>query len=100
MLVALLVSWAMGGLARIVVLGPDPMPWKHQVGIGFVGTLTGTFVAWGVLGGGLGDHEWADFTLALVVSAVLVLAYRRWVRHESWFVTPDWQWWSRPTPRS
>jgi uncharacterized membrane protein YeaQ/YmgE (transglycosylase-associated protein family) len=93
-------SWFMGGLARLLLPGPDPMPVKHTVAVGFVGTVIGAAIATLGFGGHPGDHEYADFLLALAVTTLFVLAYRRWVRHDPWLLAPDWRWWSRPTPDS
>ena len=63
-----------GGMARLAVPGPDPMPLWLTVGIGLVGVL---------VGGGLGfafGAESGAFLGAVVCATLVVIAYRRVVQ--------------------
>jgi uncharacterized membrane protein YeaQ/YmgE (transglycosylase-associated protein family) len=81
LLIAAVMSWLMGGAARLLVPGPDPMPLAHQLGIGFVGAVVGAFAVAGIAGGEIGDHAFAPFLTGVGVSVLLVLGHRRYVRH-------------------
>jgi uncharacterized membrane protein YeaQ/YmgE (transglycosylase-associated protein family) len=52
-----LIVWGfvVGGLARLALPGPDPMPWYATIGLGLAGSLIGGIVAHVLLGvaGGL-----------------------------------------------
>jgi uncharacterized membrane protein YeaQ/YmgE (transglycosylase-associated protein family) len=72
-----LILWGfiVGGLARLALPGPDPMPWYATLGLGLGGSLIGGIVAHILLGtyGGL---------LFAVLGAILLLyLYRRYVQH-------------------
>jgi len=72
-----LIIWGfiIGGLARLALPGPDPMPWYATVGLGLGGSLIGGVVARLVIGtaGGL---------IFAVLGAILLLyLYRRFVQH-------------------
>jgi uncharacterized membrane protein YeaQ/YmgE (transglycosylase-associated protein family) len=43
-----LIVWGfiVGGLARLSLPGPDPMPWYATIGLGLGGSLIGGIVAW------------------------------------------------------
>jgi uncharacterized membrane protein YeaQ/YmgE (transglycosylase-associated protein family) len=62
-----------GGLARLAVPGPDPMPLWRTIALGFLGSLLGGLIA-GVfeVGGGGGI-----FLLSLIGAVVLLILYRR-----------------------
>jgi uncharacterized membrane protein YeaQ/YmgE (transglycosylase-associated protein family) len=63
-----------GGLARLAIPGPDPMPWWLTIAIGLVGAF---------LGGGLGyvvAGTAGYFLGALVVASLLIVLYRRVVQ--------------------
>jgi uncharacterized membrane protein YeaQ/YmgE (transglycosylase-associated protein family) len=71
-----LVVWGfiIGGLARLALPGPDPMPWYATIGLGLGGSLIGGIVAKLVVGtaGGL---------LFAVLGAILLLyLYRRFAQ--------------------
>jgi uncharacterized membrane protein YeaQ/YmgE (transglycosylase-associated protein family) len=63
-----------GGLARLAIPGPDPMPWWLTIAIGLVGAF---------VGGGVG-YALADLTGyflgALIAASLLIVAYRRVVQ--------------------
>jgi uncharacterized membrane protein YeaQ/YmgE (transglycosylase-associated protein family) len=72
-----LVIWGfiVGGLARLALPGPDPMPWYATIGLGLGGSLIGGVVARILLGtpGGL--------IFALLGAILLLYVYRRFVQH-------------------
>jgi len=72
-----LIIWGfiIGGLARLALPGPDPMPWYATLGLGLGGSLIGGLIAELLLGtaGGL---------IFAVLGAILLLyLYRRFVQH-------------------
>jgi uncharacterized membrane protein YeaQ/YmgE (transglycosylase-associated protein family) len=75
--ILILVIWGfiVGGLARLALPGPDPMPWYATLGLGLGGSLVGGIIArilFGGYGGGL---------IFAVVGAVLLLyLYRRFAQ--------------------
>jgi uncharacterized membrane protein YeaQ/YmgE (transglycosylase-associated protein family) len=71
-----LILWGfiVGGLARLALPGPDPMPWYATLGLGLAGSLIGGIVAELLLGtaGGL---------IFAVLGAILLLyLYRRFAQ--------------------
>jgi uncharacterized membrane protein YeaQ/YmgE (transglycosylase-associated protein family) len=71
-----LILWGfvVGGLARLALPGPDPMPWYATIGLGLAGSLVGGIVARILLGtaGGL---------IFAVLGAILLLyLYRRYAQ--------------------
>ena len=72
-----LIVWGfiIGGLARLALPGPDPMPWYATIGLGLGGSLIGGIVARLLLGtaGGL--------IFALLGAILLLYLYRRYVQH-------------------
>jgi uncharacterized membrane protein YeaQ/YmgE (transglycosylase-associated protein family) len=75
-IIGLVVSgFIVGGLARLALPGPDPMPWYATVGLGLGGSLIGGIVARILLGtaGGL--------IFALLGAILLLYLYRRFVQH-------------------
>jgi uncharacterized membrane protein YeaQ/YmgE (transglycosylase-associated protein family) len=66
-----------GGLARLAVPGPDPMPIWLTIGIGVVGSIIGGTVA-GVIAGA--DAVFAIFVASVIAGTLLVIAYRRFVQ--------------------
>ena len=66
-------GFIVGGLARLAVPGPDPMPLWRTISLGILGSLLGGLIA-GLLGvGGSGGI----FLLSLVGAVVLLILYRR-----------------------
>jgi uncharacterized membrane protein YeaQ/YmgE (transglycosylase-associated protein family) len=68
-------GFVIGGLARLAVPGPDPMPIWMTVLIGFLGSIIGGIVGRFVFG------QTGGFLLALIGAILLVIAYRRFVQH-------------------
>jgi uncharacterized membrane protein YeaQ/YmgE (transglycosylase-associated protein family) len=65
-----------GGLARLAVPGPDPMPIWLTVAIGLVGSAVGGAIAIGIWGRG----TQAIGLLSFLGAVLLVVAYRRFVQ--------------------
>jgi uncharacterized membrane protein YeaQ/YmgE (transglycosylase-associated protein family) len=72
-----LIVWGfiVGGLARLALPGPDPMPWYATIGLGLGGSLIGGIIAKLLVGtaGGL--------IFALLGAILLLYLYRRYVQH-------------------
>ncbi len=67
-------GFILGGLARLAVPGPDPMPFWLTVAIGIGGSFLGGLLAQIVLGNG------GSLLFAYVGAVVLVILYRRVVQ--------------------
>ena len=71
-----LIIWGfiVGGLARLALPGPDPMPWYATIGLGLAGSLIGGIIARLLLGtaGGL--------ISAFAGATLLLYLYRRFVQ--------------------
>jgi uncharacterized membrane protein YeaQ/YmgE (transglycosylase-associated protein family) len=74
--IILLVAWGfvVGGLARLALPGPDPMPWYATLGLGLGGSLVGGFVARLLLGTGGG------LIFAFLGAVLLLYLYRRFAQ--------------------
>jgi uncharacterized membrane protein YeaQ/YmgE (transglycosylase-associated protein family) len=72
-----LVLWGfvVGGLARLALPGPDPMPWYATIGLGLSGSLIGGVIAKVLLGTGGG------VIFAVLGATLLLYLYRRFVQH-------------------
>jgi uncharacterized membrane protein YeaQ/YmgE (transglycosylase-associated protein family) len=64
-----------GGLARLALPGPDPMPWYATVALGLGGSLIGGIVARILIGTAGG------FVVAFLGAVLLLYLYRRFVQH-------------------
>jgi uncharacterized membrane protein YeaQ/YmgE (transglycosylase-associated protein family) len=74
--VAILISgFVIGGLGRLAVPGPDPMPIWVTVLLGVVGSIVGGAVAL-ALGFGVGGV----FVFSVLAATLIVIAYRRLVQ--------------------
>jgi uncharacterized membrane protein YeaQ/YmgE (transglycosylase-associated protein family) len=74
--VAILISGlVIGGLGRLAVPGPDPMPIWMTILLGIAGSIVGGAVAL-ALGFGVGGV----FVLAVLAATLIVIAYRRLVQ--------------------
>jgi uncharacterized membrane protein YeaQ/YmgE (transglycosylase-associated protein family) len=72
-----LIVWGfiVGGLARLALPGPDPMPWYATLGLGLGGSLIGGVIARLLIGtaGGL--------VFAVLGAILLLYLYRRYFQH-------------------
>ncbi len=66
-------GFIVGGLARLAVPGPDPMPLWRTIALGILGSLLGGLIAGLLDVGGSGGI----FLLSLVGAVVLLVLYRR-----------------------
>jgi uncharacterized membrane protein YeaQ/YmgE (transglycosylase-associated protein family) len=66
---------AIGGLARLAVPGPDPMPIWATAALGIGGSIIGGIVARLLIGTGGG------LLFAFLGAVVLLILYRRFVQH-------------------
>jgi uncharacterized membrane protein YeaQ/YmgE (transglycosylase-associated protein family) len=76
--ILILIAWGfiVGGLARLALPGPDPMPWYATIGLGLGGSIIGGLIArliFGSYGGGL--------IFAVLGAMLLLYLYRRFVQH-------------------
>jgi len=71
-----LIAWGfiVGGLARLALPGPDPMPWYATIGLGLAGSLVGGVVARILIGTAGG------FIFALLGAILLLYLYRRFAQ--------------------
>jgi uncharacterized membrane protein YeaQ/YmgE (transglycosylase-associated protein family) len=72
-LVVALSGFIVGGLARLAVPGPDPMPLWRTIALGILGSLLGGLIG-GVFDVGAGG---GIFLLSLIGAVVLLILYRR-----------------------
>jgi uncharacterized membrane protein YeaQ/YmgE (transglycosylase-associated protein family) len=66
-----------GGLARLAVPGPDPMPLWLTIAIGLAGSIAGAVAARALFN----DSTFVVSVGGLAVAIALVVAYRRFVQH-------------------
>ena len=68
-------GFIVGGLARLAVPGPDPMPIWMTIALGLAGSIIGGVIGQLVFGnpGGI--------TLAFLCTVLLLIAYRHYVQH-------------------
>jgi uncharacterized membrane protein YeaQ/YmgE (transglycosylase-associated protein family) len=69
---------AVGGLARLAVPGPDPMPLWATVALGLSGSIVGGVVVRLIFGG-----TGAGLVGSVLVAAALLIGYRRFVQKRS-----------------
>jgi uncharacterized membrane protein YeaQ/YmgE (transglycosylase-associated protein family) len=67
-------GFVVGGLARLAVPGPDPMPIWMTIALGLAGSIVG-----GVIGKLLFGYT-GGFPLAFLFAVLLLIAYRRYVQ--------------------
>jgi uncharacterized membrane protein YeaQ/YmgE (transglycosylase-associated protein family) len=81
---AVLSGFLIGGLARLAVPGPDPMPFSLTVVIGLAGSAAGVGIATVIYGAShtfdTSGRVFTTLMLELGVAIGLVAAYRRWVQ--------------------
>jgi uncharacterized membrane protein YeaQ/YmgE (transglycosylase-associated protein family) len=81
-ILAILVSgFITGGLARLAIPGPDPMPIWLTLAIGLAGSIVGAVVGRAVSN----DNGYVISFLSFGVAISLVAAYRRFVQHRPVF---------------
>jgi uncharacterized membrane protein YeaQ/YmgE (transglycosylase-associated protein family) len=68
-------GFIIGGLARLAIPGPDPMPIWMTTAIGIVGSLIGGIISRLIFGRGV------SFFFAFLGAVLLVVAYRKFVQH-------------------
>ena len=68
-------GFIVGGLARLAVPGPDPMPIWKTIALGLAGSIVGGLIGQLLFGnpGGI--------TLAFLCTVLLLIAYRHYVQH-------------------
>jgi uncharacterized membrane protein YeaQ/YmgE (transglycosylase-associated protein family) len=71
----LLWGFVIGGLARLAIPGPDPMPVWMTIAIGIGGSLIGGIISRVFFGTGV------SFFFAFLGAVLLVICYRRFVQH-------------------
>jgi uncharacterized membrane protein YeaQ/YmgE (transglycosylase-associated protein family) len=70
-----------GGLARLAIPGPDPMPIWLTIAIGLTGSIVGAVVGRAISN----DNGYVISFLSFGVAISLVAAYRRWVQRRPIF---------------
>jgi uncharacterized membrane protein YeaQ/YmgE (transglycosylase-associated protein family) len=72
-----LIVWGfiVGGLARLALPGPDPMPWYATLGLGLGGSLIGGLIAKILIG------TYGGLIFAVLGAILLLYLYRRYVQH-------------------
>jgi uncharacterized membrane protein YeaQ/YmgE (transglycosylase-associated protein family) len=73
-------GFILGGLARLAVPGPDPMPGWLTVGIGAAGSLIGGLVTQVLL-----NRPPGSFLAGYLTAILLVILYRRFVQRRKVF---------------
>jgi uncharacterized membrane protein YeaQ/YmgE (transglycosylase-associated protein family) len=73
-LVLLLSGLVIGGLARLAIPGPDPMPIWATILVGIAGAFLGGGVGYTIAG------ELGSFVGSVIAATLLLLAYRRFVQ--------------------
>ena len=68
-------GFVVGGLARLALPGPDPMPWYATVALGIGGSALGGIIARILIGTAGG------FIFAFLGAVLLLYLYRRFVQH-------------------
>jgi uncharacterized membrane protein YeaQ/YmgE (transglycosylase-associated protein family) len=67
-------GFVIGGLARLALPGPDPMPWYATIGLGLAGTFVGGIIARVLIGTAGG------FLFAFLGAVLLLYLYRRFAQ--------------------
>jgi putative oligomerization/nucleic acid binding protein len=80
-------GFLLGGAARWIVPGPDPMPLWLTIAIGMTASVIGGGIAAGVFGSNhvttTRGHIFATLLLEIGVATGVVVAYRRFVQHRA-----------------
>jgi uncharacterized membrane protein YeaQ/YmgE (transglycosylase-associated protein family) len=76
LLIIIYIVWGfiVGGLARLALPGPDPMPWYATIGLGLGGSLVGGILARILIG------TWGGLLFAFLGAVLLLYLYRRFVQ--------------------
>jgi uncharacterized membrane protein YeaQ/YmgE (transglycosylase-associated protein family) len=74
-LAILLSGLVIGGLGRLAVPGPDPMPIWMTIALGIAGSVAG-----GALALALGLGVYGVFVLSVLAATLIVIGYRRFVQ--------------------
>jgi len=77
---AVVLGFAVGGLARWAVPGPDPMPAWLTILIGLTGSLLGGGIVAAIVGTTTRGDLFATVMASIGAAALLVIAYRRFVQ--------------------
>jgi uncharacterized membrane protein YeaQ/YmgE (transglycosylase-associated protein family) len=72
-------GFIVGGLARLAVPGPDPMPVWLTIAIGLAGTFGGGAIGYAIFG----RNAYGVNTVGFICAILLVVAYRRFYQHRS-----------------
>ena len=72
--VAIVWGFIVGGLARLALPGPDPMPWYATIGLGLGGSLIGGVIARVLIG------AYGGFIFAFLGAVLLLYLYRRFAQ--------------------
>jgi uncharacterized membrane protein YeaQ/YmgE (transglycosylase-associated protein family) len=67
-------GFVVGGLARLAVPGPDPMPWWATILLGVAGMWLGGIASWVLFG------RASSFLISLLTAVLLLIAYRKLVQ--------------------
>ena len=67
-------GFVVGGLARLALPGPDPMPWWATIALGIAGMWVGGLVSAALLG------ETPGLIFAVLGAVLLLIAYRKLVQ--------------------
>ena len=82
-LVWIVFGLVVGGIARLLVPGSDPMGCVGTLALGIAGSFAGGLVGYLLAGGGRDGFEPAGFIGALIGAVVVLLLYRRFARSPS-----------------
>ena len=73
-LLLLLWGFVVGGLARLALPGPDPMPWYATIALGLGGSIVGGIVVRLLFG------TWGGIVAAFLGAVLLLYLYRRFAQ--------------------
>jgi uncharacterized membrane protein YeaQ/YmgE (transglycosylase-associated protein family) len=74
LILLVVLAFAVGGLARFALPGPDPMPWYATIGLGLAGMFVGGVIARLLIGTAGG------FLFAFIGALLLLALYRKYVQ--------------------
>ena len=74
-IILLVGGFIVGGLARLAVPGPDPMPVWGTIALGVGGSIVGGIVARVLF------NTWGGFLFAFLGAVLLLILYRKFVQH-------------------